>query len=386
VTAPQTDWAPEVDVARVMADRTQRARVAMGHADVRHAVFVSCARHLFTDMDPVIWLTGFKPMRAATVVLAGDGEIVLYAQGEWEAARARAAAPTATVVATDDPFTAASADLAARAAGSRVGAAGARKLNTIEYRAIAGDGAYELVGTDAELDEQARNKDELELAQFRRASQISEVAFDSLREQLHIGMTDVEAEAIIERRLRELGADDAFVFLSASTRNRAVQRPWGRMLMPGDILLTELSPCVGGVFAQICRSVAFGTPSKELVHDYELLVHVMAAGVDACKPGSTVADVVAAMDAPLIERGMEQYTKPPFMRVRGHGMGFGSVAPGDFLSRNTFVLRAGDSFVLHPNQMMPGAGYLMCGEPVIVGESGGEIVTGRIAGLEIVEV
>ena len=93
MTAPQTDWVPAVDVTRVMADRLQRARVAMGHADVRHAVFVSCARHLFTDMDPVIWLTGFKPMRAAAVVLSGDGEIVLYTQGEWEAARARQAAP-----------------------------------------------------------------------------------------------------------------------------------------------------------------------------------------------------------------------------------------------------------------------------------------------------
>jgi Xaa-Pro aminopeptidase len=384
MSAVQTEWVPQVDVARVMAERVQRAHVAMGHAGVRRALFVTCARHLFTDMDPVIWLTGFKPMRAATVVLAEDGETVLYTSGEWEAERARQAAPAVTVLATDDPFTAAAADLVARAAGTRVGAAGVRKLNTLEHRAITG-GGYELAGIDAELDEQARSKDELELAQFRRASEISEIAFDSVRAELRIGMTDVEVEAIIERRLRELGADDAFVFLSASTRNRAVQRPWGRTLMPGDILLTELSPCVGGVFAQICRSVVFGEPSPALVADHQLLMQVLAGGVAACKPGSTVSDVVAAMDAPLIERGMEEYTRPPFMRVRGHGMGFGSIAPGDFLSRNTFVLQGGDSFVLHPNQMMPGAGYLMCGEPVIVGDGGGEIVTGRIAGLEIVE-
>jgi Xaa-Pro dipeptidase len=383
VTAPVIDWTPDVDVAGVMNERVHRARVAMSAADVRHAVFVSCARHLFTDMDPVIWVTGFKPMRPAAVVLAEEGETVLYTSGEWEAERARQAAPAVTVVPANEPFAAAAADLAARAGGTRVGAAGAKKLNTIEYRAITG--TYELAGIDAELDDQARSKDELELAQFRRASEISEIAFDQVRAELRIGMTDVEVEAIIERRLRELGADDAFVFLSASTRNRAVQRPWGRTLMPGDILLTELSPCVGGVFAQICRSVVFGEPRAAVVADHGLLVQVMAAGVEACKTGNTVSDVVAAMDAPLIDRGMEEYTRPPFMRVRGHGMGFGSVAPGDFLSRNTFELQGGDSFVLHPNQMMPGAGYLMCGEPVIVGDSGGEIVTGRIAGLEIVE-
>lgn len=381
-----TEWTPPIDdIPGVFADRVRRATTAMASADVRTAGFVSCGRHLFTDMDPVIWLTGFKPMRAAVALVSGDGEVALYAQGEWEAERARRAAGAQTVVATDDPFASAAAELAARGSGQRVGTAGTRKLNTVEYRTLQAGGGYQLVEMDAELDQQARHKDRLELAQFRRASEIAEIAFHALREQLRIGMTDVAAEAIIERRLRELGADDAFVFLSAAARNRAVQRPWGRVLMPGDILLTELSPCVGGVFSQICRTVAIGEPSAALVRDHQLLVEVLSVGVGECKSGRSVADVVAAMDAPLVAMGLARYTKPPFMRVRGHGMGFGSVAPGDFVASNQFVLEAGDSFVLHPNQMLPGAGYLMCGEPVIVGESGGELVTAGIAGLETVE-
>ena len=41
--------------------------------------------------------------------------------------------------------------------------------------------------------------------------------------------------------------------------------------------------------------------------------------------------------------------------------------------------------MLHPNQMLPGAGYLMCGEPMVVTADGGEITTRAVAGLEIVE-
>jgi Xaa-Pro dipeptidase len=389
MTAAEVDWSPAVDVPATFAARVLRAGAAMAAADVRAAVFVSSGRHLFTDMDPVIWVTGFKPMLAASVVLTDRAAPRLYVQGEWEAARARRVVSAVDVVSVEDPFAAAGDDLAARparAVRTRIGGAGTRKLNTVEYAALIDGAGADPIDIDSELDEQARTKDDLELAQFRRASAIAEIGFDALRAELRIGMTDVEAEAIIERRLRELGADDAFVFLSASTRNKAVQRPWGRVLMPGDILLTELSPCVGGVFAQVCRTIAFGTPPKELVAEHELLVEVMGAGVAECRTGRSVSEVVAAMDAPLIARDLEQYTKPPFMRVRGHGMGFGSVAPGDFLSRNQFVLQAGDSFVLHPNQMMPDSGYLMCGEPVIVGADAGEIVTGRIAGLEIVEV
>lgn len=383
MTAASTDWAPAVaDPAAVYAARARRSLTAMSQAEVGRAVFVSCGRHLFTDMDPVIWLTGFKPMRSAAATLGGDGGVTLYVEGEWEAERARLVGSPIEIVVAEEPFAAAGADLAG---AERYGSAGLRKLNTIEFRQVSGDGRVELVSIDKELDDQARLKDELELAQYRRAVEISEIAFDAIRNELRIGMTDVQAEALVERELRRLGADDAFVFLSASTRNRAVQRPWGRVLMPGDILLTELSPCVGSVFAQICRTVTFGEPAKEVVHDHDLLVHVMEAGVAAIRPGVTVADVVAAMDAPLVERGLAQYTKPPFMRVRGHGMGFGSVAPGDFVSSNTLVLEEGDTFVLHPNQMMPGAGYLMCGEPMIVRADHGEVVSREIAGLEIVE-
>ncbi len=383
MTSTVVDWTPPVtDVAAVYVARAGRAVVAMLHAGVQRAVFVSCGRHLFTDMDPVVWLTGFKPMLTAAAVVDVDGSVTLYTHGEWEAARARLVGTPAEIVAVELPFVSAAAALAG---DQPCGSAGVRKLNTVEHRQVTGEGATELVSIDVELDGQARLKDELEIAQYRRASEISEIAFDAVCAELRVGMTDVEVEALIERTLRELGADDAFVFLSASTRNRAVQRPWGRVLMPGDILLTELSPCVGSVFAQICRTVVFGAPSKEVIHDHELLVHAMEAGVEAIRPGVTVSDVVAAMDAPLIARGLEQYTKPPFMRVRGHGMGFGSVAPGDFLSSNHLTLQAGDTFVLHPNQALPGAGYLMCGEPMIVRDGGGEIVTRQIAGLEIVE-
>jgi Xaa-Pro dipeptidase len=352
--------------AAVYEQRTTRARAAMADAGVDAGVFVSCARHLFTDMDPVVWLTGFKPMRPAAAVIGPDGAVRLFTEGDGEAERARRGDTTAEIVGVSAPF-----EAAARALDrtSSLGGAGLRKLNTLEHRAITDEGGLDLTPLDVELDARARSKDELELEQFRRASEISELAFDVVCAELIVGMTDVEVEALIERTLRELGADDAFVFLSASTRNRAVQRPWGRVLMPGDILLTELSPCVGSVFSQICRTIVFGAPTKELEHDHELLVHAMEAGVAAT----------------FVERGLEQYTQPPFMRVRGHGMGFGSVAPGDFLRANDLPLVAGDTFVLHPNQMLPGAGYLMCGEPMVVGADRGEIVTRGIAGLQIVE-
>jgi Xaa-Pro dipeptidase len=363
--------------------RKQRSVEVLAEVGLRQAIFVSTGRHLFTDMDPVVWLTGFKPMGAASAVLDDTGDLVLYVEGPWEAARARRGVSNAEVIASEAPLSEAAKRVLGRGQ-SQAASAGVRKLNAAEYRAVTGDGGIELRAVDPELDARARLKDELEMTCYERATEIAEEGFRSFLEQLRPGMTDVEAEALIERRLRELGSDDAFVFLSASVRNRAVQRPWGRLLLPGDIVITELSPSVGGVFAQICRTVSIGEPSAALATSHQLLCDALSQGIDACKPGQTVSDVVAAIDDRLIAEGYGDYCRPPFMRVRGHGMGFGSVAPGDFLSRNSTSLQFGDTFVLHPNQMLPAAGYLMCGEPVRVGADRAELMSAAVAELAVV--
>jgi len=363
--------------------RKQRSVDVLAEVSLRQAIFASTGRHLFTDMDPVVWLTGFKPMGQAGAVLDDTGDLVLFVEGAWEAARARRTVTNAEVVASAAPLEQAARRVLGRGL-SQAASAGVRKLNTAEYRAITGGGAIELRPVDPETDARARLKDELEMTCYERATEIAEEGFRSLLEHLRPGMTDVEAEALIERRLRELGSDDAFVFLSASARNRAVQRPWGRLLLPGDILITELSPSVGGVFAQICRTVSIGEPSAALVTSHQLLCDALAEGIAACKPGQSVSGVVAAIDDRLIAEGYGQYCRPPYMRVRGHGMGFGSVAPGDFLSRNATVLQHGDTFVLHPNQMLPTAGYLMCGEPVRVGADRAELMSAAVAELAVV--
>lgn len=376
----------EIDSDRVHAahrQRTQRSVEVLAEVGLRHGIFASTGRHLFTDMDPVVWLTGFKPMGAACAVLDDAGQLVLFVEGDWEAARARRVVTDAEVVSGDDPF----GQAAKRVLGhgvSQAASAGVRKLNALEYRALTGDGAIELRAVDPEIDARARLKDELEMACYAEATEIAEEGFRSLLEHLRPGMTDVEAEALIERRLRELGSDDAFVFLSASVRNRAVQRPWGRRLLPGDILLMELSPSIGGVFAQTCRTVSIGEPSPALVFSHNLLCEALAQGIEACKPGRTVGEVVGAIDDRLIAEGYGDYCKPPYMRVRGHGMGFGSVAPGDFLTSNDTVLQQGDTFVLHPNQMLPDSGYLMCGEPVRVAAERAELMTDAVARLAVV--
>jgi Xaa-Pro dipeptidase len=74
------------------------------------------------------------------------------------------------------------------------------------------------------------------------------------------------------------------------------------------------------------------------------------------------------------------------MRVRGHGLGITSDRPGDIIDRNERMLESGMVFVMHPNQYLPESGYLMCGEPVVVSDSGARALSARPAQLDVIAV
>ena len=184
--------------------------------------------------------------------------------------------------------------------------------------------------------------------------------------------------------MKTLGAEDNFLMLCAGPHNRAVAPSTGRRLQAGDIILAEITPSCRGQLAQICRTVLVGEASNELARKYELVVHAMNAGIATAVPGVSMAEVCRAINAVLEAEGYGEFCHPPHIRRRGHGLGFGSVRPGDVALDNATVLEADMLFMIHPNQYLPETGYLLCGEPVVVTPRGAEVLTEQKASLTVV--
>ena len=94
-----------------------------------------------------------------------------------------------------------------------------------------------------------------------------------------------------------------------------------------------------------------------------------------------MADVCRAIDSVLEAKGYGEYCRPPHIRRRGHGLGFGSNLPGDVSLDNAITLEADMFFVVHPNQYLPETGYLLCGEPVLITANGAEVLSEHRAAL-----
>ena len=212
----------------------------------------------------------------------------------------------------------------------------------------------------------AAAKTDDEIANAREATRIAELGYARMLEIARPGMSEDELAVELRWYTRTLGADDNFLLLCAGSRNPAVAPSNGRIMQAGDILVAEITPSYRGQLAQICRTVTLGPASEELREKYDLLVRSMDAGILAAVPGVPMAAVCRAMNAVLEAKGYGEFCHPPHIRRRGHGLGFGSIRPGDVSLDNDTVLAEGMLFMIHPNQHLPETGYLLCGEPVLL--------------------
>jgi Xaa-Pro dipeptidase len=352
-------------------ERCQCVLAEMQKAGLDALIAVCGDVHAFQRPNAVMLLSGFRSIGDSFVVLRDNGESTLVVSPVWEAERAEARSHATRTTGTDDiraSLAEAVEDLAAPR--SRLGVVG---LETLAYAdalwltRMLGDAIRSF---DAEFLLATRRKSAIEIANAERATRIAEQGYELLLRFAQPGVREIELAEEICSAMAALGADDNFLMLSAAQHNRAVRPPGNHVLQKGDIILCEISPSFEGQFSQICRTAMVGPAPELFTAKYDLLRESFRNGLRVASPGARVAELVDAVNANLIEAGYGEYCVPPHMRARGHGLGFGSVAPGDLSAGSEAQIERDMVFVIHPNQYMPETGYMMCGDPIVVTDAG----------------
>jgi Xaa-Pro aminopeptidase len=341
----------------------------------------------FLESNAVYVLSGVRPIGESAVVLDRDGRSTLIVTPAWDGERAASISSTDRTTGTDD-LAAALKDVV-----------GNYRLNMARSISVGlsllGQALAERLGAvlgalPKPADELARDLARVRTAEELKAAEhatwIAERGYERVLEFARPGLREYELAAELYCFTKKLGAEDNFLLMSASQHNLAVRAAGERVLDVGDIILSEITPCYRGQFAQICRTTAIGEPRPVVREKFAILQDAMGAGLEAGRAGATVADLTRAINGVIAKAGYGDYCRPPYMRVRGHGLGITSDRPGDIVEGNGRVLEAGMVFVMHPNQYLPESGYLMCGEPVVVTETGARVLSVRPAQLDVIAV
>ena len=336
-------------------------------------VAVHDGAHFIEKPDPVLVLSGFKSLGPCAVVLERGGSVTLVVTPAWDAARAATGRPDLQVVAADDVAGALVGVGVTGSIGFAVAPFGlaARIAQLIPDALPADDIVFGAAGP----------KTDTEIANAREATRIAELGYGRLLEIARPGITEDELAVELRWHSKSLGAEDNFILLCAGPHNKAVAPSHGRPLQAGDIIVVELTPSYRGQLVQICRTITVGEASATLRLKYALVVEAMHAGIKAAQPGRPIADVCRAINEVLENEGYGEFCHPPHIRRRGHGLGFGSIGPGDVALDNLTVLEPDMLFMIHPNQYLPETGYLLCGEPVLMTAQGAVALTAQTATL-----
>ena len=355
---------------REFENRLSKVRQGMREKGLETLLIYDSGRHNFLRMNYVAYLTDFIGVGPETVLaLPLDDAPVLYLSPAWDIERAKEESWVTEVRPMKEfwgrlPNT-----------SGRVGLIGREAMHVDLHGDIARALNQAPVNARDILENMARRKSAFELERLRKAAVIADAGVEALHEQARAGLKEFELAAVVEYRMRSLGAEDNFGMVVASDHNQALHPPTDRETRPGDIIIGEITPCVGGLFVQICRTMVLGRPAPAVHEKYAILKRAMALGLEAAKIGAPASAIAAAINGTLSAAGYEKYCRPPFMRVRGHGLGCGSSAPGNLEEENKTALEEGMTFIIHPNQYLPETGYMTLGDTVVMTPSGAAPLT-----------
>ena len=378
----QPDRSPN---AAAFDGKVRSLREAMREQKLSALLFYSTGQLSMLEVNPVLWISGLLPMGPHTGVLVTDaGDATMLIGLAWDEGRARERTWIEDVRVTDR-FAETVKELAVeKRIGGDIGLVGWAFMPAAIYQALGKQFGGRLKVADSILSSLARFPGAESLPALTRAAEIADRGFEAIMVNAKVGMAEYELAAELYCETKRLGAEDNFLLLSASQHNLAVRAAGGRVLDVGDIILSEITPCYQGQFAQICRTTVIGKPTAVMQEKYAILQAAMRAGQKAAVPGASVRDVTAAMDGCFSASGYGDYCRPPYMRVRGHGLGITSDLPGDLTAESDTRLEQGMVFVMHPNQYIPETGYLMCGEPVVITPDGAKALSAKAAELDCV--
>jgi Xaa-Pro aminopeptidase len=351
--------------------KVEACKQAMERENLSAVLFYSSGQLSMLEVNAVLWISGVLPMGPNTaVLLRRSGEASMVISLPWDLGRVRAGTWIGDVRVGDRFVTEIGDLLAQHGITGDVGIAGYGFMPAAIFNAI---DALPNIGPkpgDALLSSLSRSPGAESLDALARAAAIADVGFHAILENAKVGMLEYELAAEVEYAMRAHGSEDNFGMLTASDHSHCAHPPQDRRIQAGDIIIAEITPAFEGHFIQLCRTAIMGEPSELVREKFAILEEIMAKCLDRVRPGVRVGEIARIMNHVFSGYGYEKYCKPPYMRVRGHGLGFWSLPFSEVVDENEAVIEPRTSFVVHPNQYIPETGYLMLGDTVWVEENG----------------
>lgn len=240
------------------------------------------------------------------------------------------------------------------AAGAKKLAAALTRTTADEYIALCTE-AEEITDCTAAFNEAMSVKEEDELARIKKACEIADKAYLDMLGCFKEGMSENDAAAELEYRMRKFGASGtSFETIMAFGEGSSVphHETGARKLKFGDVILIDFGCKWGGYCSDCTRTLLFGDDGKH--EDFKkAYAHVLEAHFAAKRnivAGMTGREADDTARSVLRQAGLDKY----FTHTLGHGIGI-NIHESPYISpRSTNVLKDGMVFSDEPGVYFEG--------------------------------
>ncbi len=350
-----------------IARRVERVRAALAAAKVPAL--------LVTNFADVSWLTGFEGDDSYALV-TGE-QVVLISDSRYEEQISREAA-WPRVVMRKKQIGEETARQIKRMKLERVG---------VQAEAMTLQGQVALQGYLKEKKAKVRLKpladvivnlrhikDAHEIGIIEEAIRIAEGAFEALKGQIRVGMSENEMAGRLGYEMRKRGAlNSAFDSIVAAGSNGSLPhyRPGEVKMEANSPLLVDWGARFKGYCSDLTRVLFMGSVPGKIKEIYKVVLEAQLAGIAAIRPGVHGKKVDRA--------AREVIEKAGYGKEFGHGTGHGigrDIHEGVSLSKlSTTTLAAGMVVTVEPGIYLPGIGGVRLEDDVLVTETGGRVLS-----------
>ena len=216
-------------------------------------------------------------------------------------------------------------------------------------------------------------KDADEIDKTRQALDIAEKAFLNIVKRLEPGMTEKEAAWLLEKNMREMGADAlSFPSIVAAGPNSAMPHavPGNRRIKEGEPVLFDWGAFLNGYCSDTSRTIILGTADSTFMKVFNTAAEAQRLAIQAIRAGTN--------SKRIDQIARDHIEKMGFGDKFGHGLGHGTglavhEAPALSPLKDT-VLKPGMIVTVEPGIYLPEWGGVRIENQVVVREDGAEVL------------
>ena len=319
--------------------------------------------------DSLRYATDFGIQEGQALALVGkDGSITLLLDDRGEAERA--AQDEACDVIFAPRLVEKARDILTRAGNRRVAAT---PWHLMPYGLTREAQDLRMADGSAILERLLMTKRDFEVEAIRRAARLADQGYEVFRDAVRPGRKDYELIAEIEAFFRAERVPENFMIIGVGgTEVRGMAPPVGKIIQRGDLVTTELTPCVDGYYAQVCRTLTVGAPSETQLKAFAVYQEALDAGLAVLRGGIKASEIALAENEVFRKYGLGEYVTSEYTRVRGHGVGLFPDQKPQILEDIHLTVETNSTIIVHPNTYHPAAGYMVLGDTIHVTADGYE--------------